>query len=121
VLYALLGEEDLSNKDLLKQIDEDAMVVAQSELISPITERADVVLPMAIWSERDGSLTNMEGACRKSIKLWNPKEMAKPDWEILSLLAEKLGGKPGASLEEISTLAQIRKSGIRRISNAKVR
>jgi predicted molibdopterin-dependent oxidoreductase YjgC len=34
-----------------------------------------------------------------------PRGGAKPDWEILSLLAEKLGRKLGASLDEIAALA----------------
>ena len=34
-----------------------------------------------------------------------PVEEAKPDWEILSLLANKLGKKLGASLDEISARA----------------
>ena len=34
-----------------------------------------------------------------------PMAEAKPDWEILSLLANKLGKKLGASLDEISARA----------------
>ena len=105
VLFALLGEEGPSGTDLLRQIGESTIVVAQSSFKSPFTERADVVLPMAIWSEREGSLTNTEGRVQKANKAVKPKGDAKPDWEILSLIAEKMGGKPGASLEEISVLA----------------
>jgi len=63
------------------------------------------VLPMAIWSERTGSLTNTEGRVLKVNKAIEPAGEAKPDWEILSLLAEKLGKKLGASLDEISVSA----------------
>jgi formate dehydrogenase major subunit len=104
VLYTLVGEQKLE-ADMLKNIDKNAFVVAQASFVSPLTERADVVLPMAIWSERGGSLTNTEGRVLKVNKAVEPKGEAKPDWEVLSLLASKLGKKLGASLDEISSKA----------------
>jgi formate dehydrogenase major subunit len=104
VLYALVGEQKLE-ADMLKNVDKNAFVVAQASFVSPLTERADVVLPMAIWSERAGSLTNTEGRVLKVNKAIEPKGEAKPDWEVLSLLASKLGKKLGASLDEISSKA----------------
>ena len=60
---------------------------------------------MAIWSERTGSLTNIEGRVQTDRKALEPKGEAKPDWEILSLLARKLGRKLGGSLEEVTARA----------------
>jgi predicted molibdopterin-dependent oxidoreductase YjgC len=60
---------------------------------------------MAIWSERSGSLTNTEGRVQKVSKAVEPAGEAKPDWEVLSLLAQKLGKSLGASLDEISVNA----------------
>jgi formate dehydrogenase major subunit len=105
VLFTLLGEQEVKGEDVLKYVDKNAFVVAQASFASPFTERADVVLPMAIWSERAGSLTNTEGRVLKVNKAVEPKGEAKPDWEILSLLASKLGKKIGASLDEISAKA----------------
>jgi len=105
VLYALLGEQDCDGMDVLKDIDKDAFIAVQASFISPLTEQADVVLPMAIWSERAGSLTNTEGRVQKVNKAVEPAGEAKPDWEVLSLLAEKLGKRLGASLDEISVAA----------------
>jgi predicted molibdopterin-dependent oxidoreductase YjgC len=105
VLYASLGEQDWSGGDMLKAVDKGAFVVVQASFASPLTEKADVVLPTAIWSERAGSLTNTEGRVQKVNKAVEPRGGAKPDWEILSLLAEKLGRKLGASLDEITALA----------------
>ena len=90
---------------MLKAVDKGAFVVVQASFASPLTEKADVVLPTAIWSERAGSLTNTEGRVQKVNKVVEPRGGAKPDWEILSLLAEKLGRKLGASLDEIAALA----------------
>ncbi len=102
VLYALLGEQNCDGSDVLKDIDKNAFVAVQASFISPLTEQADVVLPMAIWSERTGSLTNTEGRVKKVNKAVEPAGEAKPDWEVLSLLAQKLGKGLGASLDEIS-------------------
>ena len=105
VLYALLGEQDCDGKDVLKGIDKNAFIAVQASFISPLTQQADVVLPMTIWSEREGSLTNIEGRVQKVNKAVEPAGEAKPDWEVLSLLAEKLGKRLGASLDEISANA----------------
>jgi NADH dehydrogenase/NADH:ubiquinone oxidoreductase subunit G len=60
---------------------------------------------MAIWSEREGTLTNTEGRVQKANPAVKPPAEAKPDWEILSLLANRLGKKLGASLDEVSARA----------------
>ena len=105
VLYALLGEQNCDGKDMLKDVDKNTFIAVQASFISALTERADVVLPMAIWSERTGSLTNTEGLVQKVNKAVEPAGEAKPDWEVLSLLAEKLGKRLGTSLDEISAEA----------------
>jgi formate dehydrogenase major subunit len=105
VLYALLGEQNIEGSDVLKKAGENAFVIVQASFVSPLTEQADVVLPMAIWSERAGTLTNTEGSVQKLNKAVEPAGEAKPDWEVISLLANKLGKKLGASLGEISARA----------------
>ncbi len=105
VLYTVIGEQDWNCGDVLTKVDKTTFVIAQASFLSPLTNRADVVLPTAIWSERGGSITNTEGRIQKVNKAVEPKGEAKADWEIISLLAGKLGKKLGASLDEISTLA----------------
>lgn len=105
VLFTLLGEQKMDDESVSKNVDKKSFVIAQASFVSPLTERADVVLPMAIWSERSGSLTNTEGRVLKVNKAIEPKGEAKPDWEVLSLLANKLGKKLGAKLDEISARA----------------
>jgi formate dehydrogenase major subunit len=108
VLYTLLGEQDCDGNDVLRNIDQNAFIAIQASFKSALTEQADVVLPMAIWSERTGSLTNTEGLVQKVNKAVDPRGEAKPDWEVLSLLAAKLGKRLGAALDEISTNASRR-------------
>jgi len=104
-LYVLVGEQDWDGKGVLEKMGKGAFLVVQASYESPLIEHADVVLPMAIWSERAGSLTNTEGRVQKANKAVEPEGEAKPDWEILSLLANKMGKKLGTSLDEISALA----------------
>ncbi len=69
-----------------------------------LTEKADV-LSHGHMVERAGSLTNTEGRVQKVSKALQPAGEAKPDWEIISLFASKLGKKLGTSLDEISARA----------------
>jgi len=105
VLYVLLGEQDWDGGDILKDAGKEAFLVVQASYASPLLDSADVVLPAAIWSERTGSLTNTEGCIRTANRAVEPEGEARPDWEILSLLAEKLGKKLGASFDDISARA----------------
>jgi NADH dehydrogenase/NADH:ubiquinone oxidoreductase subunit G len=86
-------------------IREDAFLVVQASYESSLTERADVVLPMAIWSERSGTFTNLEGKTHHAHRAVAAVGEAKADWEILWLLAEVMGKVPASSLEELGSLA----------------
>jgi len=104
VLYVLQGEQDWAG-EILNEAGKDAFIIAQASYASALTDRADVVLPSAIWSERAGSLTNTEGSIQMANRAVEPAGEAKADWEILSLLAEKMGKKLGASFDDISARA----------------
>lgn len=105
VLYLVLGEQRWDGEDLLKGLGKDAFLVVQASYESPLTLRADVVLPAAIWSEQAGTLTNTEGRLLRINRVLGPRGEAKPDLEIISLLAKKLGKKLATSLDDISARA----------------
>lgn len=105
-LFVLFGEEQWDGKGVeLGEIGKDAFVAVVSSYISPLTDRADVVLPMAIWSERSGTITNVEGRVQKVCAAVDPEGEAKPDWEIISLLARMLGKKIDESPDKMSDRA----------------
>lgn len=104
VLYVLAGEEDLED-GMLRKIGKETFVIVQGCYRSNLEDRADVVLPMAAWAERSGTVTNTAGLVQEMRAAADPAGDSKPDWEILSLLAERLGMKPGASLQEIAVHA----------------
>jgi formate dehydrogenase major subunit len=105
VLYLVLGEQRWDGVDPLQGAGKDAFLAVQASYESPLTLRADVVLPAAIWSEQAGTLTNTEGRLLKINRVVEPRGEAKPDFEILSLLAGKLGKKLATSLDDISARA----------------
>ena len=104
VVYVLLGEQPWTEAETEK-VAENAFLIVQASYDSPFTERADIVLPAAIWSERPGTLTNLEGSLCETKQAIAPAGEAKADWEILNLLADKLGHGPAISLAELSALA----------------
>ena len=81
------------NLDLLKQGLEtlDFLVVQDGFHPTPTSELAHLVLPAAIWGEKEGTYTNSERRVSKVNKAVEPPGEAKPDFEIFLKLAEKLG------------------------------
>ncbi len=64
---------------------------------------ADVILPAAVFAEKDGTYTSTERRVQRARRAVNPPGEAKPDWEIISLLANKMGYPfPYETIEEIN-------------------
>jgi len=104
-LYCLLGEQAWDGAAASKRVPDGTFLVLQASYESPLVEHADVVLPMAIWSERPGTLTNLEGHVHQAEQAVAARGQAKADWQILSLLGQELGKQPVDSLAELSRLA----------------
>ena len=58
---------------------------------TPTSEYADLVLPAAIWGEKDGTYTNSERRVSKANRAVAPPGEAKPDFDIFLDLAFALG------------------------------
>jgi len=77
-------------------------VVAIDAFATPSTVYADVVLPAAIYTERRGSFTNIEGRITALAQKVTAPGTARPDWMIAVELAQRLGADLGVrSLEEL--------------------
>ena len=78
------------------------LLVVQDIINSATAKIADAVLPGAAISEKQGSVTNLEGRIQSFDPVVRPPGKAKADWEILDLLAARLGGgKPYESIAKI--------------------
>jgi assimilatory nitrate reductase catalytic subunit len=58
---------------------------------TPTSEYADLVLPAAMWGEKEGTYTNSERRVSRVNKAVNPPGEARADFDIFLGLAEKLG------------------------------
>lgn len=81
------------NVNTLRQAFEnlDFLVVQDGFHPTPTTELAHLVLPAAIWGEKEGTYTNSERRVSKVNRAALPPGEAKPDFEIFLALARKLG------------------------------
>ncbi len=111
VLYILQGELNGNGAEMVSKAGKSAFVVVQAAYASELTNKADVVLPSAIWSERSGTLTNTEGRVQTANQAVEPLGEARADWEILAMLADKLGKNLGTSFKDISKRAAKRFTG----------
>ena len=75
-------EKALKNLDLL---------IVQDIFLNETGRLAHVVLPAAAWAEKDGTYTNTERRVQRIRKAVNAPGKTLPDWEVLTLLANKLG------------------------------
>ena len=80
--YKLL-EQALHNVDFL--------VVQDGFHPTPTSEFADLVLPAAIWGEKEGTYTNSERRVSKVNPIVAPPGEARPDFDIFLDLAERIG------------------------------
>ncbi len=58
---------------------------------TPVTEAAEVVLPVASWLETEGTYTSSTGRVQMARRGLYPAGQARPLWEILSLAAARRG------------------------------
>jgi NADH-quinone oxidoreductase subunit G len=82
----LLGADEIDPSHLGK-----AFVVYQGHHGDRGAHRADVVLPGAAYTEKDGTYMNTEGRAQLAMLAIFPPGEAKEDWAILRALSEKLG------------------------------
>ncbi len=81
------------NVDVLKQAFENLefLVVQDGFHPTPTTELADLVLPAAIWGEKEGTYTNSERRVSKVNAAVKPPGEAQSDFHIFLAIAEQLG------------------------------
>ena len=102
-----LSDPDITHViEALKSLD---FLVVQDIFLSETAELADVVLPAVSFAEKDGTFTNTERRVQRVRKAIEPIGQAKPDWQIITELATKMGypmayESPKQIMEEIARL-----------------
>ena len=101
----LLGADPLSDvpdADLARRaLNGAGSIIAIDTFLTESSAFASVILPAAAFSEKSGTVTNIEHRVLQTNKKVNVVGTARPDWLIASDLAARLGGDIGiASLED---------------------
>ncbi|MEW5984969.1 MAG: molybdopterin-dependent oxidoreductase [Acidobacteriota bacterium] len=67
------------------------VLIVQGVVATPLSAAADIALPGAAWVEKHATYTNDQGRVQGTARVLTPPGDAKPDWEILTLVAAELG------------------------------
>ncbi|AFL86996.1 formate dehydrogenase, alpha subunit, archaeal-type [Terriglobus roseus DSM 18391] len=110
------GEDTItsdSNANFVEQaLSKIPFLVVQDIFFSETARYADVVLPASPSLEKDGTFTSTERRIQRLYKALDPLGDSKPDWEIIQLIANRLGGDwkynhPGDIMDEVASLTPI--------------
>jgi len=109
VIYAALGDEDPS-EDWVSRLSNVPGLVLQASYVSPLMDKADVVLPVANFQEQDGHFVNLEGRLQTARHALQPAADVRTNVEALTGLAAVLGvmvddGWQEALAERLSSVA----------------
>jgi len=105
--YILLGTEpdlDSANGAAVRLAMREAQcVIAMTSFTSQVMEYADVILPIAPFSETAGSYVNTEGRLQSFTAAVKPLGESRPAWKVLRVLAN-LFALPGFDFEDMDGL-----------------
>ena len=88
-MYVALGD-GLVTERLMKHLAKAPFIVAQASYASPVTDLADVVLPVEMWAEQDGHFVNLEGRVQAAHKALTAPDEVKSNVEALRAVAARL-------------------------------
>lgn len=67
------------------------LMITLDLFMTETARRADVVFPTAGWPEKDGTFSNTERRIQRVREAVPPPEGARPDWQVFSELAARMG------------------------------
>ncbi|SEM06784.1 formate dehydrogenase major subunit [Syntrophus gentianae] len=103
----MMSDPDLAHVEhSLSKLD---LLVVQDIFLNETGSLADVVLPACAWAEKEGTYTNTERRVQRVRKAVNAPGEARDDWQILTMLANKMGAdwkyvQAKAIMEEINSV-----------------
>lgn len=106
-VYVLLGTEpDLDSADgaaAHKAMHQAKTVIALTAFTEQVADYADIILPIAPFSETAGSYVNTEGRLQSFVAAVKPKGECRPAWKVIRVLANLLG-LSGFEFEDLESL-----------------
>jgi predicted molibdopterin-dependent oxidoreductase YjgC len=101
----LQGPELLRVPDAVEALAKVPFVAVMATHEGPELDRAQVVLPAAVWAEGDGTFTNFQRRVQRMKKAFAAPGDAQPRWELTAELLRRLGTPLAAtSAREVFTL-----------------
>ena len=88
-VYVALGDDRISSS-LVERVSKAPYLVVQASYESKLTEQADVVLPVTVWSEQEGHYVNLDGRVQKAEKVLAASENVRDDVTVLRELATRM-------------------------------
>jgi predicted molibdopterin-dependent oxidoreductase YjgC len=107
-VYVALGDDRVS-PSLVERLSKAPYLVVQASYESKLTEQADVVLPVTVWSELEGHYINMDGRIQKAEKVLAAPEGVRDDLAVLNELATRMNMSLETNWKEA---IQVRKSSV---------
>jgi formate dehydrogenase major subunit len=88
-VYAAIGD-DYTSKWLLERISKAPYLVVQASYASKLTEKADVVLPVGLWSEQAGHYLSLDGRLQQAEKAVNAPQDVRDNSAVLAEVAMRM-------------------------------
>ena len=97
-VYIAMGDDTPSQR-LLQALEKAPFLAVQASYVSRLTAMADVVLPVEMWAEQEGSYINLEGRVQKANRALTAPEDVRSNAAALKALAHKLDLQPDENWE----------------------
>ena len=88
-VYVALGDGYVS-RSFVERVSKASYLVVQASYESKLTELADVVLPVTVWSEQEGHYINLDGRIQKTNKVLAAPENVRDNLVVLNDLAARM-------------------------------
>jgi len=105
---------DANAADVAEAFGKLDFLIMQDIFFSETCRYADLVLPASPSLEKDGTFVNTERRIQRIYQVFEPLGDSKPDWKIIQLIAQKLGGAggwdykhPSDVMDEVASLTPI--------------
>jgi len=115
-VYLAVGDDKVSRR-LVQRLEGVAFLAVQASYASPVTEMADVVLPVEMWAEQSGHFLNLEGRLQEARAALTPPLEVLSNAKVLEMIAARLGYVLDAdwkkALKSRASITAIRESAVR--------
>jgi NADH dehydrogenase/NADH:ubiquinone oxidoreductase subunit G len=82
--------DDFVSKRLAEKLEKAPYLVVQATYTSAVTDKADVVLPVTLWSEQAGHYVNLDGRIQKAEKAVEAPAGVRENSAVLAEIAMRM-------------------------------